>query len=112
MWERAIGNTFGATVFSSYGGFWICWALIETGGLGLIDGYAWYFLAGWFIFTTICLFFTLKSTLAFFSLFFLLDITFLLLTVAHLQQGTDSSLNAAVTKDVGIFGLITAFITW
>ncbi|KAG8738024.1 hypothetical protein FRC12_016943 [Ceratobasidium sp. 428] len=28
MWEFGIGNTFGATVFSSYGGFWISYAII------------------------------------------------------------------------------------
>jgi succinate-acetate transporter protein len=28
MWEFGVGNTFGATVFSSYGGFWISYAII------------------------------------------------------------------------------------
>ena len=27
MWEFACGNTFGATAFSSYGGFWISFAV-------------------------------------------------------------------------------------
>jgi len=32
MWEMAIGNTFGATALSSYGGFWIGTAIILTPG--------------------------------------------------------------------------------
>jgi succinate-acetate transporter protein len=114
-------DTFGATALSSYGGFWIAWALIETGNLGLLADYqskvqtnyaVGFFLAGWFIFTFICLLCTFKSTLAFFSLFFFLDITFLLLMVAHFQLGADGSPHAGCTKAAGIFGLITAFVAW
>lgn len=32
MWEMAVGNTFGATALSSYGGFWISFAIILTPG--------------------------------------------------------------------------------
>ncbi|KAI5858722.1 putative meiotically up-regulated gene 86 protein [Tricharina praecox] len=121
MWEMAVGNTFGATALSSYGGFWIAWALIETDGLGLISSYeskldathaVGFFLAGWFIFTFLCLLCTFKSTVAFFSLFFFLDITFLLLTVAHFTGGADGSVHPQITKAAGILGLITAFIAW
>ncbi|KAL5339510.1 GPR1/FUN34/yaaH family-domain-containing protein [Aspergillus crustosus] len=30
MWEMAVGNSFGATVLSSYGGFWISVGIIFT----------------------------------------------------------------------------------
>jgi len=33
MWEMATGNTFGATALSSYGGFWISFAIILTPGV-------------------------------------------------------------------------------
>ncbi len=37
MWEMAVGNTFGATALSSYGGFWIGTAIILTpGGFNVI----------------------------------------------------------------------------
>ncbi|KAI9768690.1 MAG: hypothetical protein M1840_004685 [Geoglossum simile] len=39
MWEMAVGNTFGATALSSYGGFWISFAMIETGGFGIVGAY-------------------------------------------------------------------------
>lgn len=32
MWEMAVGNTFGATALSSYGGFWIAFGIILTPG--------------------------------------------------------------------------------
>lgn len=32
MWEMAIGNTFGATAFASYGGFWVSFAILLTPG--------------------------------------------------------------------------------
>lgn len=53
----------------------------------------------------------MKSTLAFFSLFFFLDLTFLLLAIAHFNT-VDGGVNLAVQKAAGIFGLITAFIAW
>jgi len=38
MWEMAVGNTFGATALSSYGGFWISFAIILTpGGFDIIQ---------------------------------------------------------------------------
>jgi hypothetical protein len=38
--EMAIGNTFGATSLSSYGGFWISIAIILTpGGFEIVDSY-------------------------------------------------------------------------
>lgn len=39
--EMAIGNTFGATALSSYGGFWISFAIIFTpGGFQIEAAYA------------------------------------------------------------------------
>lgn len=66
---------------------------------------------GWFIFTTIMLFCTLKSTVAFFLLFFFLDLTFLLLGVAYLQP-VGGKPNTAVQKAGGLFGLLAAFAAW
>jgi len=120
MWEMAVGNTFGATALSSYGGFWISYAIILTpGGFGIIDTYTadngttlddalGFFLAGWFIFTTMLLFCTLRSTVAFFLLFFFLDMAFLFLAIGKFQPASATSLNAAG----GYFGLFAAFMAW
>ncbi|KAJ5765453.1 hypothetical protein N7520_005012 [Penicillium odoratum] len=123
MWEMAVGNTFGATALSSYGGFWLSFAIVLTPGgfeiateLGGADtknfNYSFgLFLMGWFIFTTILVFCTLKSTVAFFLLFFFLDITFLLLGIAYLQGGGTAA-NPKIAKAGGLFGLLAAFAAW
>mgnify|MGYP001598423624 CR=1 FL=1 len=121
----AVGNTFGATALSSYGGFWLSFAIILTpGGFAIGDAYKdkddfnhaiGFYLAGWFIFTTILLICTLRSTVAFFLLFFTLDLAFLFLAIGHLQlQGTPGAKTTQVgcIKAGGVFGLLAAFMAW
>jgi succinate-acetate transporter protein len=119
----AVGNTFGATALSSYGGFWLSFAIILTpGGFAIeetlvdlgegvwLDSFGLY-LMGWFIFTFILLICTLRSTVAFFSLFFTLDIAFLLLGVGYLQHDGGKP-NPGCIKAGGYFGLFAAFLAW
>ncbi|KAL8835198.1 MAG: hypothetical protein Q9176_007054 [Flavoplaca citrina] len=125
MWEMAVGNTFGATALSSYGGFWLSFAIILTpGGFSIEDIYVeeqseaayydafGYFLMGWFIFTTILLLVTLRSTVAFFTLFFTLDLAFLFLGIGYLQRTAQDSPNPPLIKTGGFFGLLAAFTAW
>lgn len=122
MWEMAVGNTFGATALSSYGGFWISFAITLTpGGFQIVetlgeesatfyDSFGFY-LAGWFIFTTLLLVCTLRSTLAFFLLFFFLDMAFLLLFIGYLVR-VDGLPNVPLEKAGGLFALLSAFMAW
>jgi len=125
MWEMAVGNTFGATALSSYGGFWISFAIILTpGGFDIgaayktsenvnAENYALgYYLAGWFIFTTLLLLCTLKSTVAFFSLFLFLDLAFLFLFLGHLYADAKGVTDAGLIKAGGYFGMFAAFMAW
>jgi len=124
MWEMAVGNTFGATALSSYGGFWISFAIILTpGGFDISAAYAdggpnaenyalGYYLAGWFIFTTILLLCTLKSTLAFFLLFFFLDFAFLFLFLARFYASAEGAVDIPLNKAGGYFGIFAAFMAW
>ncbi|KAL4746618.1 acetate permease A [Aspergillus terricola var. indicus] len=125
MWEMAVGNTFGATALSSYGGFWIAFAIVLTpGGFNIQtaltdngDETMFYnsfglFLMGWFIFTTIMLFCTLRSTVAFFLLFLFLDLAFLLLGVGYIQRNDANEPNPPIIKAGGFFGLLAAFAAW
>ncbi|PYH49057.1 acetate uptake transporter family protein [Aspergillus saccharolyticus JOP 1030-1] len=125
MWEMAVGNTFGATALSSYGGFWLSFAIILTpggfdiesaiesaGGAPMFYNSMGLFLMGWFIFTTIMLFCTLRSTVAFFLLFFFLDLTFLLLGIGYLQRNDTNEVNTPVIKAGGFFGFLAAFAAW
>ncbi|KAK5014730.1 Meiotically up-regulated protein 86 protein [Cryomyces antarcticus] len=124
MWEMAVGNTFGATALSSYGGFWISFAIILTPGgfnivssltvkgneVAFLDSFG-FFLMGWFIFTTLLLICTLRSTVAFFTLFFTLDMAFLMLTIGYLHRPTGAP-HASLIKAGGAFGIIAAFLAW
>jgi succinate-acetate transporter protein len=66
---------------------------------------------GWFIFTFILVICTLKSTVAFFLLFFFLDLTFLLLALAYLLP-VGGSPNTKLLKAGGLFGFLAAFAAW
>lgn len=118
----AVGNTFGATALSSYGGFWLSYALIFTPSLAVTDAYAGtnevdsavgFFLTGWFIFTTILLLCTLRSTIMFFGLFFTLDLCFLFLACADYATNNGAVVAAAgLQKAGGVFGMLAAFLAW
>jgi len=123
----AVGNTFGATALSSYGGFWIAWAFLYTPHFnivgengpgpysedGTLDSAVGFFLTGWFIFTTILLLCTLRSTVMFFMLFFTLDICFLMLACAHYAVDNGAMEAGNTLKQAGGgFGMVAAFLAW
>ncbi|KAE9366716.1 hypothetical protein N431DRAFT_384621 [Stipitochalara longipes BDJ] len=126
MWEMAVGNTFGATALSSYGGFWLSVAIILTpGGFDIGAAYSGptagvndfnnafgFFFAGWFIFTTILLICTLRSTVAFFLLFFTLDMAFLFLSLGYLYADAKGAPKTGLISAGGYFGLLAAFLAW
>jgi len=55
---------------------------------------------------------TLRSTVAFFSLFFALDMAFLLLAIAYLHPNAKGGVNAPIEKAGGFFALLAAFLAW
>jgi len=124
MWEMAVGNTFGATALSSYGGFWISFAIILTpGGFAIeetiitgqdakaLTDCLGFYLMGWFIFTFLLLICTLKSTVAFFLLFFTLDLAFLFLGASYLNLENGEP-HVGLTRAGGAFGILAAFLAW
>jgi succinate-acetate transporter protein len=122
--EMAVGNTFGATALSSYGGFWLSFAIVltpggfqiastltgEGGEAAFLNSFG-LFLMGWFIFTTILLICTLRSTVAFFSLFFTLDMAFMLLGIGYLNNDGAHPQSGCIVAG-GAFGLMAAFLAW
>jgi len=116
MWEFATGNTFGATAFTSYGGFWLAYSAFLHPDYGVAAAYAKtpeelhnavaIFLASWFIITFIFLLGTLRVNVALVALFFFLDLTFLLLMVAEFME------NASIAKAGGAMGILTAAIAY
>ncbi|KAI8081692.1 GPR1/FUN34/yaaH family-domain-containing protein [Halteromyces radiatus] len=116
MWEFRTGNTFGATAFSSYGGFWLSFGMMFIPSFNVIDSYKGdtvtlnkslgYYLLGWTIFTGVMLIACHRSTVGLVALFFMLFITFVLLAAAKFN-------GSIVTQQAGgVLGLITAFIAW
>ncbi|KAK6210727.1 Meiotically up-regulated protein 86 protein [Pestalotiopsis sp. IQ-011] len=122
MWEMAVGNTFGATALSSFGGFWIAYAILLTPGFAALSPYTdaadeasalGFFLTGWFIFTFILLVLTLKSTVMFFLLFFTLDLAFLMLACGEFAAANGNAASSLTLKHAGGgFGLLAAFLAW
>ena len=67
---------------------------------------------GWFIFTFLLVLCTLKSTVAFFLLFFSLDMAFMLLGIGYLKRNAMGKPNEPVIKAGGFFALLAAFMAW
>lgn len=112
MWAFAAGNSFGGNAFTCYGGFWLAYSVYLLPQFGLSAAYASHpsqlpdaigmMLASWFILTTIFFFGTLKLNIALVVLFFLLDMTFLMLTISEFTK------SLAFQKVGGSFGLLTS----
>lgn len=67
----------------------------------------------WFIFTFLLLICTLRSTVAFFLLFFTLDLAFLMLGLAYLYHDpVTATPHTALLRAGGGFGILAAFAAW
>ncbi|WVQ81545.1 hypothetical protein IAT38_003669 [Cryptococcus sp. DSM 104549] len=111
--EWACGNTFGATAFASYGGFWISFAVLYIPQFEvtasytdpkMLDDALGMYLATWGIVTFVFLLACLRSSIALILVFAFLDITFWLLAAGFLAPSTNA------TKAGGAFGILTAAI--
>jgi uncharacterized protein len=118
--EFRAGNTFGATAFCSYGGFWMALGFILLPGSGILAALTaekavsqgvGVFLLGWTIFTGLMFIGTLRISVALIAVFGLLFLTFLALTIGWLAgAGTDT-----FKTWVGIggwLGIVTALAAW
>ncbi|KYK57565.1 GPR/FUN34 family protein [Drechmeria coniospora] len=123
MWEMLCGNTFGATAFTSYGSFWIAYGILLTPSWGItapdgpyegnVSSVLGFFLMGWFIFTTLLLLCTLRSTVTFFLLFLTLDLAFLFLACEQFANDMgNKEAGLALQKTGGLFGFLAAFLAW
>ena len=111
LWEFKRNNTFGATAFTSYGGFWIAFALLVTFNAAKIPPAVaptaiGMFLLAWGIFTaymTIAAFTLSRPVLV---VFVLLTITFFVLAIAELASQPGLGVLG------GYLGLLTAIAAW
>jgi succinate-acetate transporter protein len=120
MWEFKNKNVFGATAFSTYGGFWIglgLWVLLvaraappagmTATAYGAATGkdIAWILLA-FAIFNTYMLICSTQLNAAVFSVFLTLELTEIFLFIGGFSG------NANITKFGGYLGILTALVAW
>lgn len=111
MWEFIRKNTFGATAFSSYGAFWIAFYVFSkfvAPGMKASDApvAVGVFLLGWTIFTFYMTIASFRVSGAVATVFVLLLITFVLLTIGAFQSSTNFD------KVGGWVGVATAAAAW
>ncbi len=110
MWEFVRKNTFAALAFSSYGAFWLAfYALIKFNIPGGGSDTVPIFLLGWAIFTVYMTIAATKTNNAVLTVFVLLSITFILLTIGN--WGTTQTFKDIVHVG-GWTGLATAAAAW
>jgi succinate-acetate transporter protein len=127
MWEFRNRNVFGATAFSSYGGFWIGLALwvklvklpalaaakpatLAATVAALNHDVGWILLA-FFIFNTYMLVMATQLNLAVFGVFLTLGATEIVLAIGQFNAGS-AVLPTGTIKVGGYIGLVTALVAW
>ena len=109
MWEFRNRNVFGATAFSTYGGFWIglgLYVLLVEGNSPNALNDLGFILLGFAIFNTYMLLWSTRVNVAVFAVFLTLEITEIVLFVGFFSD-TDTIIKAG-----GIIGVITAAVAW
>lgn len=110
LFEYRRGNTFGATLFASYGAFWLTyWWLVPRviladahNGLGV-------FLLVWGIFTAYMAVAALRTSLVVLALLVLLAVTYVLLAAGEFLDGRGTH---GVTQVGGWFGIVAGLVAW
>jgi len=127
MWEFRNRNTFGATAFSTYGGFWIglgLWvqlvvnpavaaakpATLPATVTALNHDLGWILLA-FAIFNTYMLIMSTQVNMAVFLVFLTLEITEIVLCIGNFNAGA-ALIPTGTIKVGGYIGLITALVAW
>jgi succinate-acetate transporter protein len=122
MWEFKNRNIFGATAFSTYGGFWIglyFWvkdfalAEVAKGPAGIAQynhDIGWILLA-FAVVNTYLLIFSTQVNLAVFIVFLTLEITEIVGAIAQFDAGSNFAPTGMV-KVTGYIGIVTAIAAW
>jgi uncharacterized protein len=112
MWEFRNRNVFGATAFSTYGGFWIglfLWVQFvapHAASASAADHDLGWILLAFAIFNTYMLIMSTALNLAVFAVFLTLEVTEIVLFIGNFAG------NASVVKVGGVIGVITAVAAW
>jgi uncharacterized protein len=111
MWEFRTGNTFGAVAFTSFGAFWLSFAVFVQFFEGKIPAShlphsVGLFLIAWGIFTTYMWVASFRVSVAVNLVFLALAVTFFLLGIGNAAD------NADLVKAGGFAGIGTAALAW
>ena len=121
MWEFRNRNVFGATAFSTYGGFWLSLGIVIVlaslsknfaAGLAasnLTNALAWFLLA-FAIFNTYMFFWSARVSVAVFLVFLTLEVTEILLVIGFFNLSHGGS--AYILHVGGWAGVVTAATAW
>jgi hypothetical protein len=126
MWEFKTGNTFGALAFSSYGGFWMSFAALSVDSFGFLSGYSnqgqagvvalhndlGIYLMAWAMFSLWMTISAHRTTLALMALFFLVFLTFLMLSIHQFIWTWNEEYSLLCQEAGGCFGVIAAILAW
>ena len=127
MWEFRNRNVFGATAFSSYGGFWIglgLWFLLVAGkarpavvaGTAFLNHDLGWILLAFLIFNTYMLIISTQVNLAVFGVFLTLELTEIFLVLGNLTTKVPAlppdPTSSGLIVIGGIIGVITALVAW
>ncbi|KAG9286309.1 hypothetical protein G9A89_014296 [Geosiphon pyriformis] len=116
MWEFRVGNTFGGTGFSAFGGFWASYAALYISGFGIESAYSaekvmydnalGVYCLAWTIFTFIFTLACIRTNMGVLSAFVFLTGVFISLTLFHFTRVI------AFQTIAGVLGIITSLIVW
>ena len=122
MWEFRNRNVFGATAFSTYGGFWMgigIFVVLAT-TTGFLSGYksndisnalAWFILS-FAIFNTYMLIGSMRVNMAVFLVFLTLEITEILLAIGNFNSSHTDGKHLWWVHAGGWVGIVTAAVAW
>src|SRR5260370_3964154 len=118
--EFRAGNTFGATAFCSYGGFWMALGFVLLPPTGILAALTaekavasglTAFLLGWTIFTVMMFLGTFRSSGALMAVFAFLSLTFLRLTIWWWVNASGS--DGTTRLEISVYlGIVTALLAW
>jgi succinate-acetate transporter protein len=122
MWEFRNRNVFGATAFSTYGGFWMGLGIVivladvsktfaaSLNAANIYNALAW-FLFAFAVFNTYMLIASTRVNTAVFAVFLTLEITEILLVIGFFRAAHDPS-SLWVLHAGGWAGIVTAAVAW
>ena len=118
MWEFRNRNVFGATAFSTYGGFWIglyVWFVViaskaPASAAGAVNKDVGWILLSFAIFNTYMLIMSTQVNLAVFTVFLTLEATEIIDAIAKFELGTAAT--SGILQLGGYVGMVTALAAW